>query len=261
MKVYDVSGKEVGDIELPMHFNERVREDLIRRAVIAAQANRIQPKGTDIMAGLKTSARYVGRRRAYRQMINRSISRLPRIFMGGGRVGNVRKVPQAVKGRRAHPPKVEKVLIKKMNVKERRKAIRSAIAATANIEYVKRRNHIYEGELPIIVEGIEKLEKVKDVLNMFKALNVIKDIERVRERIKRRSGVSRRRGRAKKEPKSILIVGHNTEKIHKAARNIPGVDVIDVRNLNAEVLAPGTHPGRLTVWSKDAVKMLEGLFI
>ena len=32
------------------------------------------------------------------------------------------------------------------------------------------------------------------------------------------------------------------------------------RNLNVEVLAPGGHPGRLTVWSESAIKMLDELF-
>jgi len=34
------------------------------------------------------------------------------------------------------------------------------------------------------------------------------------------------------------------------------VDVIEVKNLNAEVLAPGTKPGRLTLWSEAAIDIL-----
>jgi len=33
-----------------------------------------------------------------------------------------------------------------------------------------------------------------------------------------------------------------------------------VTNLNAEMLAPGTHPGRLTLWSNDAVEQLDKLY-
>ena len=48
--------------------------------------------------------------------------------------------------------------------------------------------------------------------------------------------------------------------ISLGARNHAGVDVVVVENLNAELLAPGTHPGRLTVYTKSAVEKLGGLF-
>ena len=37
-------------------------------------------------------------------------------------------------------------------------------------------------------------------------------------------------------------------------------EVHAVENLNAELLAPGTHPGRLTIFTKSAVEKLGGLF-
>ncbi len=42
-----------------------------------------------------------------------------------------------------------------------------------------------------------------------------------------------------------------------AARNLPGVDVSLVKNLNVELLAPGTHPGRLTVWTNSSIDELK----
>ena len=50
-------------------------------------------------------------------------------------------VPQAVGGRRAHPPKVEKILFERINRKERLKALASAIAASAKAEIVAGRGH------------------------------------------------------------------------------------------------------------------------
>ena len=43
----------------------------------------------------------------------------------------------------------------------------------------------------------------------------------------------------------------------KAAMNLPGVDIVNVRNLNAELLAPGAHPGRLVVWTESAFNALD----
>ena len=48
--------------------------------------------------------------------------------------------------------------------------------------------------------------------------------------------------------------------ISKAARNHPGVEVVVVDNLNAELLAPGTHPGRLTMYTTSALEKLGELF-
>ena len=48
-----------------------------------------------------------------------------------------------------------------------------------------------------------------------------------------------------------------------AAKNISGIEVVEVKNLNAEVLAPGTKMGRATLWSEDAIDALRkgGLFL
>jgi hypothetical protein len=46
----------------------------------------------------------------------------------------------------------------------------------------------------------------------------------------------------------------------KAFRNIPGVDTIQVDNLNLLKLAPGGHVGRFCVWTEAAFKKLDGLY-
>jgi large subunit ribosomal protein L4e len=48
--------------------------------------------------------------------------------------------------------------------------------------------------------------------------------------------------------------------VYKASRNIPGIDVTTAKNLNAELLAPGGVPGRLTIYTESAVKALENAF-
>jgi large subunit ribosomal protein L4e len=57
----------------------------------------------------------------------------------------------------------------------------------------------------------------------------------------------------------LLVVAENRG-IVEAAENIPGVDVVIVKNLNAELLAPGTHLGRLTVWTNSAIGKLNELY-
>ena len=35
-----------------------------------------------------------------------------------------------------------------------------------------------------------------------------------------------------------------------------GLDIVRASNLSVEALAPGTHPGRLTIWSESAIKTI-----
>jgi large subunit ribosomal protein L4e len=57
-----------------------------------------------------------------------------------------------------------------------------------------------------------------------------------------------------------LIVVAENKGIVEAARNVPGVDVVTIANLNVEMLAPGTHPGRLTIWTSSAIERLGELY-
>jgi len=132
VNIFDLQGNPKGKVDIPITFKETVREDLIRRAVLASQSKR-QPYGVDILAGKRTSAHYHGYRRHRWTMMSREMARMPRIHGKASPhlMWRPRFVPQTKGGREAHPPKVEKVWELKINDKERKKAIRSAIAATA----------------------------------------------------------------------------------------------------------------------------------
>ena len=65
------------------------------------------------------------------------------------------------------------------------------------------------------------------------------------------------RGRKYKRKKGMLIVVSDDCKLIKAASNIAGLDVVDVKKINAELLAPGAKPGRLTLWSESALDGME----
>jgi len=250
--VFDLQGNPIQKIELPKVFTEPVREDLIRRAFLAIQGRKRQPHGTDVMAGKRTSAHYHGYRRHRWTMMSREMARMPRLH---GKIPlqqmfKPRFAPQVTKGREAHPPKVEKVWELKINDKERQKAVRSAIAATAVKELVLKRGHKVEGlkQLPVVVDDrIQELKKTKDLVEFFKKIGLEKELERIKEK-------KIKRGRYKRRVGPLIVVAEN-KGVLKAAKNL-GVDVCLVKELNAEVLAPGTMPGRLTVWSGSAIKEL-----
>lgn len=257
--ILDLEGKKVKSIELPEQFNEEYRPDLIKRAVLAMQSHARQPYGAAPEAGMRHSTYVRRRRRKYRGAYGQGISRSPRKVMSkSGRhlnwVGAL--APFTVGGRRAHPPKAEKEQAIKINVKERKKAIRSAIAATTNLKIVQERGHFTE-KAPIIVENsFESLKKAKEVVAILKKFGLEKEMERVSKK-KVRAGMGKSRGRKHNKKKSLLIVTSKNCQLTKAARNLPGVDLAEVKLLNAELLAPGTHAGRLTIWTEDAIKMLD----
>ena len=57
----------------------------------------------------------------------------------------------------------------------------------------------------------------------------------------------------------LLVIAQN-KGIINAAQNIPGLEVTAVTSLNAELLAPGTRAGRLTVWTNGAIEKLRELY-
>lgn len=243
--VIDLSGNASGQIELPPVFEEEYRPDLIKRAVLSAQANRLQPYGPHFYAGMNTSAESWGP--------GHGVSRVPRLKNGRKAAG----IPMAVGGRRSHAPQPEADRTEKINIKERRKAIRSAIAATACTELVSARGHKFSRELPIVAQNdIETLSKTADVRKFLVAAGLWDDVERAKLGRHIRAGKGKIRGRKYKNRKSLLIVAASDQGLGKAARNLPGVDFITVEKLNAELLAPGTHAGRLTIWTEGSLQKL-----
>ena len=236
----DLNGDEAGTIDLPAAFEAPYRPDLIRRAVVAAQANRKQDYGADPFAGKRTSAVSPGS--------GRGMAHVPRSN------NRARRVPHAVSGRKAHPPKAEKDHTAKINDKERRSAIRSAIAATADAELVSDRGHRFDDDvsLPLVVsDDFEDVEKTREAASALEALGVHADVERADEATVR-AGRGTTRGRKYKRPKSILVVTAGAPS--RAARNLAGADVATAREVNAEDLAPGGHAGRLTLWTAAALE-------
>lgn len=244
-KIIDLSGNVTGQIELPPVFEEDYRPDLIKRAVLAAQANRLQPYGPHFYAGMNTSAQSWGP--------GHGVSRVPRLKNGRKAAG----IPMAVGGRRSHAPRPEADRTEKINIKERRKAIRSAIAATACTELVTARGHRFSRELPVVAQNdIETINKTADVMKFLVAAGLWDDVERAKFGRNIRAGKGKMRGRKYKGKKSLLIVAASDQGLGKAARNLPGVDFTTVEKLNAELLAPGTHAGRLTIWTEGSLQKL-----
>ena len=250
-KIFNLKGEATGKVRLPPVFKTPFRPDVIKRAVVTIQSHRFQPQGRDIFAGKRTTAESRG--------VGQGISRVSRV-KGGQRAAFI---PFAVGGRATHPPIVEKKIEKKIPRKEMRLALQSAVAATASKEIVSSRGHVVD-EVPdfplVAVDEIQGLKKAREVRDAFIQLGVWPDVYRVRESRKVRAGKGKMRGRRIKQAIGPLLVIDQNGGVIEAARNIPGVDIATLNGLNIELLAPGTHPGRLTIWTNSAFQKLETLF-
>jgi large subunit ribosomal protein L4e len=260
LKIFSAKKEAAGEKELPSQFKEAVRPDLIKRAVLTLQSNARQQYGAKPEAGQRSSAKLSRRRRNYRGAYGHGISRVPRKIMSrsGMRLNWVGAfAPGTVGGRRAHPPKATKILELKLNKKENRKAIRSALSATINKELITKRGHKIPEDYPFILSSdFEKIDKTKQLKTVLETLGFKQEIQRASKKIIR-AGKGKSRGRKYRRKKGPLIVVSAECKLLKSARNIPGIDVVRVNALNAELLAPGTVPGRLTLFTEQALNKLE----
>ncbi|MBN2881660.1 50S ribosomal protein L4 [Candidatus Woesearchaeota archaeon] len=257
--LYNKTGERSEEFELPKQFDEVLRTDLIKKAVLAVESNNRQPYGAYKEAGKEVNAKLSRRRHDYKGSYGFGISRVPRKILSrrGTRMNWVGAfAPGTVGGRRAHPPKAEKNWNLKINAKEKRFAIRSAISATVDTELVKARGHIIPSEYPLgFASDVEDVVKSADLMKLLSKLGFDDELGRGEDK-KVRAGKGKMRSRPFKVKKSLLIVVSQPCKLSKAAANLPGVDIIEARKLNAQILAPGTHPGRATLFTKNAIEEL-----
>lgn len=259
--VYGLKGTEKKSMTAVKAFSRPVRTDLIKRAVQAERAAMRQPYGTDPEAGKKTSAHYHGRRGIRHSMMNREMARMKRIHGTGFLNMRARFVPQAVKGRKAHPPKADKAWNRKLNKKERIAALLSAASATFRRDWVEKRgyNLQYVKHIPIVIEdGLQEVTVIKDFRQILDNLGLMDEVNRLGSK-KVRSGKGTMRGRRYKKRRGMLFIVSEDKGFVRAARNFPGIEVCEVGNLGVEMLAPGADPGRLCIWTESAVNKMEEL--
>ncbi len=95
---------------------------------------------------------------------------------------------------------------------------------------------------------------------VLEKIGVYEDVERVKNGRNTRAGRGKSRGRKYKRRVGPLLVVGEDKGIFRAARNLPGVDVVLVDEINSEFLSPGGKPARLTVWTKSAIEKINRRF-
>jgi large subunit ribosomal protein L4e len=250
--VYSATGEVQGNVRLPDVYRVPVRKDLIHRVFMSEFTAAIQPKGRDPMAGMRTTAVSLG--------IHHGLARVPRV-KGSTRA---RLAPFVRGGRLAHPPRVDENIKEEVNKLERLMGTMSALAATAYVDLVRARGHVFEASaVPIVIDSavLQSVKRTREARELLKKLGVYSDVERAAEGTKVRAGKGKMRGRRYVEPKSVLFVlEDHASPFAMAVKGLPGVDVVKPQLVSVLELAPGGVPGRLTVVTMKSLELLASRF-
>eukprot|EP01083_Nonionella_stella_P148503 470174_1 len=125
------------------------------------------------------------------------------------------------------------------------------------------RGHVIDQvpEMPIVIGGdFEGTKKTAAFLKIMESMGCNGDIEKVQDSKKLRAGKGKMRNRRYTMRRGPLVVYDSADGVQFAARNVPGVELVQVERLNLLQLAPGGHMGRLIVWTEAAFKKLDTVF-
>ncbi len=248
---------KTGNHVLPAVFSTGIRTDIVNFVHTNINKNRRQGHAVNYEAGMKHSAESWG--------TGRAVSRIPRVGGSGtsrsgqGAFGNMCR-----KGRMFAPIRIWRRWHRRTNLRQRRYAVATALAASAILPLVQARGHRVDTvpEFPLVIENsVEKIERTREAVRFLKFIGAWNDVQKVIDTSKIRAGRGKIRNRRHRTRRGPLVVysGQNVPLI-KALRNVPGVEVVHVTRLNLLQLAPGGHVGRFVIWTEDAFKELNNVF-
>lgn len=254
--ILTIDGKKKSQIDLPKCFSEKIRKDLIQKIIETKKVK--QPYAPNPVAGRQSSAsgKIIHKRHVWKSQYGRGMSRVPRKALSrkGSQFNWVGAIsPNTRGGSRAHPPKaVSMINDNKINKKELRLALRSAISATIIPKLVSEKYLTLQKEkiqVPFIVESKLTSLKAKELNLSLKAIlgNVF---ETAKKKKAIRAGKGKLRGRKYKKSLGMLIVLGDKEKLKSKS-----YDIVNVNKLSVIDLANG-GVGRLTIYTEEAIKEL-----
>jgi len=241
---------------LPAVFRAPVRPDIVSLIHQEVANNRRHPYSVSQPAGHQTSAESWG--------TGRAVARIPRVRGGGThRSGQAAFGNMCRGGRMFAPTKQWRRWHRKVGVAQKRYAMCSAIAATGVPALVMAKGHVIDGipEVPLVVaDSVQGFTRTKQAVEFLRRNKAWADVAKVYATRRMRAGKGKLRGRRHVQKLGPLVIYDQDQGVTKAFRNIPGVDVIQVDNLNLLKLAPGGHVGRFCIWTESAFKKLDGLY-
>lgn len=162
--------------------------------------------------------------------------------------------PNNVKGRRAFPPLTAKVLVKKLNKKDKRKVLIESLKSLLNFKNL----HFN----PLIKESVKEV-RVKDLENFLK-LNLessFREIKTKSKEVKIRAGKGKSRNRKYKTVRVFnLIYKKEDKELAHRLNNYPGLNLINLDSLNLKhIYSVNNYSKKINLFLKDSKTKLNEL--
>lgn len=253
VKIYDLSGNLSSTAPLPKALQQSPNSHLIRSTFNIMNKNSRQPYAVSPLAGKLHSAEGWG--------TGRAVARVPRIKGSGtSRAGQGAFANFCRKGRLAHPTSINRKWYSKVTKKERNYALISGLSASTIPALVESRGHCINNleSIPLVVtDEIKGINKTKDALSFLKKIGLEQELDRIKESRTIRAGIGKMRNRKYRERKGVLLVSNDNL---KAFRNIKGIEICTVEELDILKVCPGGSLGRLILWTEESLKKVDTLF-
>ena len=249
--------KKTGNVVLPGVFATGIRPDIVNFVHTSMNKNRRQGHAVKYNAGMRHSAESWG--------TGRAVARIPRVSGSGTqRSGQAAFGNQCRKGRMFAPLRIWRRWHRRTNLRQKRYATATSLAASAILPLVQARGHRVDRvpELPLVVDNsAEKIERTKEAVRFLRSVGAYPDVKKVVDSLTLRAGRGKARNRRFRTRRGPLVVysGANVPLL-RALRNVPGVETIHVSRMNLLQLAPGGHVGRFIIWTEGAFKELNNIF-
>jgi len=251
--LYDSSGKKKSEIALPELFDSPIREDISAKCFEAEKFALRQPYSTYDEAGKRHSASGTisHQRHQWKGHYGKGISRLPRKTMwrrGTQFFWIGAEVSQTRGGRVSHPPK-GLYSSRKINQKERKIALSSALASSFSKDKIRQRYSSQNiPESSAIIESVPS--KTKQLIASVK--NIFGDSSEILERKKEvRRGKGKARGRKYKSNAGLLILTSDSEKVICSQYEVKKVKSLSIKDM---------YPlGRIVLYTQKAMDEISSL--
>jgi len=253
---FDDPAEKTGTVALPHVLASPLRPDWVRYVHMNVSKNKRQPYAVGMKVGYETAAESWG--------TGRAVARVPRAPGGGthrsgqGAFGNMCRG-----GGMFSPTKTWRRWHRRVNVKEKRNAVVTALAASCLPPLVMARGHRIDeiAELPMVVsDGLESMTRTRPTVKLLEKLGLKEELKKVSDSKKVRAGKGKARNRRYVKRLGPLIVYNEDNGVVRATRNIPGVETACVTRMNILRLAPGGNFGRLVLWTEGAFKKLNEIY-
>jgi len=262
VSIIDKTGKKTSDYDFKLSTD--IREDIFKKAVFSENSLFRQEYGANAMAGKNHAIHLSKRRRKLRTTYGRGGSRTPKKVMWG-RGTQFRFVgafaPNTVGGRKAHPPKPQKNILKGINNKEWFNALKIGFVASFNNELITKNGQKVPKSYPFILDSsVEEISKTADFKSFLNAVGFEDEVERTSIR-KVRAGKGTMRNRTYKQKRGpLVVVSSNESPLLKSVRNIKGFEVVTPDFLMVSDFGMSEKPGRAVIFTKDAISEFMEVF-